>query len=282
MQFTGSATFQKPALVMLLTALALPRPMLADESFYLLYRHWQSYDWPDNTAPAEPVSREQRAAGWRRGFTSGDIGVDYDYQPLRIRTGDPAHNGHLHRVTFGGQWRRHLYHFEARAGLAGTSNMFKDQNLHGDVVNGRLALFRALNDASPFHLGVGGDHRFGSFRWLPRVRWQQTGPSGQWLVDLPVSVSWRSPSPAWTISLERNGDRWATLDQDARVESALYLQEWRAELTYRISAARHWRPNVTMGLGLSMDTRVRYQDLNVGTVHVNLAETLFGTIRIHW
>ncbi len=278
--FKGCCLF--PLAVLLIAALAQPRPVQASSDVYLLYRQWQPYDWPDNVPSATEVNRSQRGLGWRRQGAAGEFSVDYDYQPLRIRTGEPAHNGHLHRLTFGGQWHHQLYRVEARAGFAGTSNMFKHRAFHSDVVNGRVAMFRAVSDGSPLSLGIGGDHRFGSFRWLPRVRWEHASDSGHWLMDLPVLLQWQSPGERWELRLERRGDRWATLDPAREVESALYLREWRAELTYRISSGDELWPAVVLGVGASVDTRVRYRDLEAGTLDKRLGDALLGSIKLGW
>lgn len=282
-QPTASAISWFIAVVVLLAVLlALPRAVQASSDAYLLYRQWQPYDWPENVPSADEVTRSQRGLGWRRQGAASAFGVDYDYQPLRIHTGEPAHNGHLHRLIVGGQWRYRLYLVEARAGLAGTSNMFKHQAFHNDVVNGRVAIFRVLIESSPLSLGVGGDHRFGSFAWLPRVRWEHASESGHWLIDLPVMLRWQSPGELWQFRLERKGDRWATLDREREVENALYLREWRAELRYRIRTTRPWWPSVEVGIGASVDTRVRYQDLEAGTLDQRLGDALFGTITLGW
>lgn len=271
-----------PLVALLVIALALPRAVQASSDFYLLYRQWQPYDWPEAVPSANEVTRSQRGLGWNRQGTAVTFGVDYDYQPLRIRTGQPAHNGHLHRLTFGGEWQHPLYRVEARAGIAGTSNMFKHQEFHSDVVNGRVAIFRAVSEDSSLSLGVGGDHRFGSFHWLPRVRWEHASESGQWLMDLPVLLRWQSPGERWEFRLERKGDRWATLDQTREVESALYLRGWRTELTYQINAGGGSWPAVVLGLGASVDTRVRYQDLGAGTLDQRLGDALLGSVRLNW
>ena len=271
------------ALVILLVAApVLPRSVLASSEFYLLYRQWQPYHWPENVPSATEVTRVQRQLGWRREGAASSLAIDYDYQPLRIRTGEPAHNGHLHRLTFEGQWQHQVYRVEASAGVAGTSNMFKHQNLHRDVVNGRVAIFRALAERSPVSLGIGGDHRFGSFHWLPRLRWAHANDTGHWLMDLPVMLRWQSSGAHWELRLERKGDRWATLDQSREVESALYLREWRTELSYRIYSGTKRRPTVVLGLGASVDTRVRYRDLEAGSLDQRLGDALFGSLRLGW
>jgi hypothetical protein len=265
-----------------LTAIALPSAVQASNTYYLLYRQWQPYDWPENVPSANEVTRSQRGLGWQAQGSAGVFSVDYDYQPLRIRSGDPAHNGHLHRLTFGGDWQHQLYRLEARAGIAGTSNMFKYQDFHSDVLNGRVAFFRALNNSSALSLGIGGDNRFGSFRWLPRARWEQSNAQGHWLVDLPVLMQWQSPGHLWAFRVERNGDRWATLDKDREVEGALYLGEWRTELTYRVYQGGAFRPTIFLGIGASLDTRVQYKDLNTGTEDLSLGNALLASLRLGW
>lgn len=283
MQFTGPPTPRFFTLVVLLTAaLVLPRTSQASDHAYLLYHQWQSYDWQGDMPAADDVSRVQRGLGWRRQFPAGSFGLDYDYQALRIRTGDPAHNGHLHRITLGGDRQLGLYRVEARAGLAGTSNMFKEQAFHREVMNGRVAIFRALNESTNLSLGIGGDHRFGSFRWVPRLRWELMNNSGRWLIDLPVRLRWQGHHNRWVFRMERMGDRWATLDKTQQVESALYMREWRTELTYRIRAGDERWPAVILGIGASIETRVRYRDFEEGTLDLRLGDAFFGSIRLSW
>lgn len=283
MRFTGSRRPGRyPWALALLFALTGAGPAKPSDTWHASYRHWQAYDWPGNAPAAAEVSRSQYAVGWRSQVTGGDLDLAYDYQPLRLRAGEPAHNGHLHRVTTGGRYQRDAYRIEARAGLAGTSNIFKYRDFHRQAVNGRVAAFRDLANGSPFSVGVGGDHRFGSFRWLPRLRWTFKNDDGYWLVDLPVLMRWHSPDQHLALRIERVGDRWASLDSERMVESALYLREWRAELTYRVSPARRWQPGVTLGLGASLDTRVEYRDLEAGTVDRALGDALFGYIRLNW
>lgn len=269
------------SLGILLCALAAPALARASTTFEAVYRQWQPYDWPTQEAAAREVTRSQRGLRWQADRPQGHAGIGYDYQPLRIRTGEPAHNGHLHRLTAGGQVKMGLYRLQARAGLAGTSNMFKDQDFHSKVVNGRVALFRSVSESSPLSLGVGGDHRFGSFGWLPRVRWEHVGELGHWLLDLPVLAQWTSPGNRWTVHFARVGDRWATLDKAREVESALYLREWQAEVSYRLATGNTW-PDVILGLGASIDTRVQYQDLDAGTRDLGLGETLQGSLSLQW
>ena len=270
------------ATAIVLFAIALPGPASAAGTLYLQYRHWQPYSWPNDAPTATDISRSQRGLGWRYQGATSTVSLDYDYQPLRIRTGTPAHNGHLHRLTFGGDWQHNLYHLETEVGVAGSSNMFKHQDFHRQVLNGRLAVFRAWHEGSDLSVGVGGDHRFGSFRWLPRLRWAQSTVYGHWQVDLPVLAQWQSPDQSWGVRMERAGDRWATLDKSREVESALYLREWRAELSYRLGFGHDSWPAVLLGLGASIDTRVRYQDLNAGNLDIRLGDSVFGRVMLSW
>jgi hypothetical protein len=102
------------------------------------------------------------------------------------------------------------------------------------------------------------------------------------LFDLPVLIQWQSPVQLWEFRVERNGDRWATLDKAREIESALYLEEWRTELTYRIHDGSGAWPAVVVGVGASVDTRVRYEDLNTGTVDLSLGEALLASLRLDW
>jgi len=275
-------TAQVVATAILLFPLTLPGPANAASSLYLQYRHYQPYSWPVNEPAAKDVSRSQRGLGWQHKGTTSTLGLDYDYQPLRIRTGTPAHNGHLHRLAFGGEWQHNLYCLKTQVSVAGTSNMFKHQDFHRQVLNGRLAVFRAWHESSDLSVGVGGDHRFGSFRWLPRLRWAQSSDYGHWQVDLPVLAQWQSPDQSWGVRMERVGDRWATLDKSREVESALYLREWRAELSYRLGFGHDSWPAVVLGFGASVDTRVRYQDLDAGTRDIRLGDRIFGRVMLSW
>lgn len=265
-----------------IVTLALPHTAEATERFYVLYRQWQPYDQQDLERSASEISRSERGLGWHSRDASSSLAVLYDYQTLGLQAGEPAHNGHLHRLTFGGEGRYRLYRVEARAGLAGTSNMFKYRDFHNDVLNGRIALFRTVNEEAALSIGIGGDHRFGSFRWLPRVRWETAHSSGQWLLDLPVLLRWQGPGRRWQFRFEREGDRWATLDSARQLEGTLYLNEWRAELTYRLNSGGRLWPAVILGIGASLDTRVRYEDVERGTVDPDLGNAALGSIRLEW
>ena len=78
------------------------------------------------------------------------------------------------------------------------------------------------------------------------------------------------------------GDRWATLDKTRQDEGALYMREWQTELTYRIRSGNERWPAVTLGIGASIETRVRYQDSEEGTLDLRLGDAFFGSVRLSW
>lgn len=90
------------------------------------------------------------------------------------------------------------------------------------------------------------------------------------------------PGERWEFRLERMGDRWATLDHAREIESALYLREWRTELTYRLNTGSGTWPAVVLGVGASVDTRVSYRDRANGTVDLHLGNAILGSIRFGW
>ena len=267
----------------LLALLLVPASVLASAQFHIQYRHWQPYDWAEPEAKsASSVARSQKGLGWQRDWGGNGLEADYDYQPLRIRTGDPAHNGHLHRFVTGGRFQQGRIQIQGRLGAQGTSNVFRYRDFPDRVLNGRVAVLHTIRDDSPIALGIGGDHRFGSFRWLPRLRASGELLGGDWELDLPVKAAWQSPSRRWRIAFAREGDRWATLDGDRAIESSLYLREWHAELTHRLGDFRPGLPDIEFGLGASIESRVRYRDLQQGMVDRRLGNAIYGSMRLNW
>lgn len=39
---------------------------------------------------------------------------------------------------------------------------------------------------------------------------------------------------------------------------------------------------LTVGIGVSFDTRVQYEDLNTGTIDLSLGDALLGSLRLDW
>jgi|TARA_B100000519_G_scaffold169800_1_gene155213 hypothetical protein len=72
------------------------------------------------------------------------------------------------------------------------------------------------------------------------------------------------------------------MDKDREVESALYLREWRTQLTYRLHQGGQSWPTIALGLGASLATRVQYKDLNTGTEDLSLGDALLASLRLDW
>ncbi len=227
------------------------------------------------------VSRIAHEAGWARQTEHTTLTVDYDYQPLRIRSGSPAHNGHLHRLAAGVDHDTDRFRIQGQLGLQGTSNIFKYQDFPDETLNARLAVFRSVMGQGSPMIGAGGDHRFGSFRWIPRLYWRGHSELGSLKLDLPVLAQWHSPDRQWRLRMERVGDRWAALDRERERESRIYLREWRLEGQYRI-AVQSPLPDPALVLGLSLDTRVEYLDEELGTRDLRLGDAIFAGLRLNW
>lgn len=249
---------------------------------YLQYREWQSYDWPDpEVSSPTSVSRIAHEAGWARHDGNTTIAVDYDYQPLRIRSGSPAHNGHLHRLSTGMTHDGKRFRVQGQLGVQGTSNIFKYRDFPDEVLNARLAVFHSVTGEGAPMIGVGGDHRFGSFRWIPRFYWRGRSELGSLELDLPVLAQWHSPERQWRLRIERAGDRWAALDSERERESRIFLREWRLEGWYRLPLQRPV-PDPALVLGLSIDTRVEYLDEELGKLDLRLGDAIFAGLRLNW
>jgi len=124
------------------------------------------------------------------------------------------------------------WHLQGRLGLHGTSNIFKYREPHREVVVGKVVLWRQLENAPVQAIGIGGDHRFGHFRWLPRL-WgtvnRRTLPSSG---SAPGTLLARTRR-RWQFRAERLGDKWGALDAERDFRSAIYLEEWQLVLSRR-------------------------------------------------
>lgn len=245
-------------------------------------RQWRDYDWPvADTPDAQPVSRSRTAVDWVAEGVPGQPAFHYDYQPLRIRSADPAHNGHLHRLSVGmdrtlGRWR-----IKGRLGLHGTSNIFKYREPHREAVVGKVVLWRALGNAPLDAVGIGGDHRFGHFRWLPRLLWERSVAGHHLRLDLPLGFYWEGPGGGWRFRAERLGDKWGALNAERDFRSAIYLEEWQLVLSRRFRlASSGWF--LELGVGMSLDTRVRYREGDRREVHRDLGNAGFGLVQVGW
>ena len=245
-------------------------------------QQWQDYGWPlADTPGAQPVSRSMTAVDWVASELPGQPALHYDYQPLRIRSGDPAHNGHLHRLSVGVDGSLRQWRLKARLGLHGTSNIFKYQEPHRDAVVGKVVLWRELEDAPLEAIGLGGDHRFGHFQWLPRLRWEQSIGGHRLRLDLPLGCYWVGPRQRWRFRAERLGDKWGALNAGRDFRSAIYLEEWQLVASRRFRLLRSgWF--LELGLGMSLDTRVRYRETDRREVRRDFGNSAFGLVQLRW
>ncbi|TDT37056.1 hypothetical protein DES49_3008 [Halospina denitrificans] len=248
----------------------------------IVRQQWQDYDWPvPASSSAQLVSRAQTAVAWVAEGIPARPAFHYDYQPLRIRSGDPAHNGHLHRLSVGVEGDMDQWQLQGRIGLHGTSNIYKYREPHREAVVGKVVLWRQLENAAVQAIGIGGDHRFGHFRWLPRLLWERSISGHQLRLDLPRGLYWQGPSRRWQFRAERLGDKWGALNADRDFKSAIYLEEWQLVLSRRFPVFNQgWF--VKLGLGMSLDTRVRYREKDRREVRRDLGNAGFGLVQLQW
>lgn len=256
--------------------LMMPLPGLAGGA--VEWQQWQDYDDPGPATAEQPVSRSVR--GLRVGDRDGPR-FRWDYQALRIRSGEPAHNGYLHRVALVSRETRGAWQLYLHAGLHGTSNILKYREPHSDVWVGRLGLWRDIPGGNGWALGVRGDHRFGRFRWVPALRGRIALGGGRLLVDLPRAIDWHGPSERWHLSVERLGDKWGALDESREQESTVRVEEWRLTLTRRFRDL-YRGVGVELGGGASFDTRVRYREEDGSGVRQTLGDRPFLLVRLRW
>lgn len=231
------------------------------------------------------VERRELSLAYRwEAFSSGRRGAGFRYvhQPLLIRAGDPAHNGYLHQLD----WRQaaSLGHLEGSLtlGVHGTSNQFKHADFHRDslVVTGSV-WYGENNRAS--RIGLAGDYRFGRFLVYPRWQWRAELGGQALIAHLPIAVHIgpADDSNRWRLGIERYGDKWATLDSERELRDALYLSEWRLGGHYRVPLpGRDWQ--LELGAGVSLATRVRYRDRQLGQQRERLADRIYASLGLHW
>ncbi len=204
----------------------------------------------------------------------------YAHQPLRIRAGNPAHNGYLHQLDARQRLARGPLAAEMSLGVHGTSNMFKHGDFHRDALVATGVLWGYLGSGRG-EVGLAGDYLFGQFRVYPRWRASFLAAGGELRLDLPVAIAWGPASRAWRLAVARHGDKWATLDSERQGRDKLYLNEWRAGGHYRIDSG--WgNLSLELGAGLGFDTRIRYRDDMAGRITVRPGDRLFGSLTVRW
>lgn len=175
----------------------------------------------------------------------------------------------------------HKWRLETRLGLHGTSNIFKYRELHREAIVGKAVLWRELDSAFVRAIGISGDHRFGHFRWLPRLRGEWSVGGHRLRLDLPLGIYWQGPGRHWRFRAERLGDKWGALNEERDFKSAIYLEEWQLVLSRRVPLFRGgWF--LDLGLGMSLDTRVRYRETDRREVRRDFGEAAFGLVQLRW
>lgn len=229
-----------------------------DSQWLVRYGRWQ------DVVPAHasaPVTRGLLDVGFRHRNGRGGYALVYRHQPIRLRFGEPGHNGYLHRLGGDWYWRGDSWEVELGGGLQASSNLFRHGRFHREA----LVLRGGVTYPAPVvdRIGLGGDHRFGGFRLYPRLlhRFEWPG-TGVLTLDLPRALTFDSERLPWQLRLERQGDKWGALDASRQVKSAVYLQEW--QLTSRHRQRLDPRIFLDIELGVSFDTRIRYLDLQRG------------------
>lgn len=202
----------------------------------------------------------------------------YRYEPIRLREGEPAHNGHLHqfRTEMTRQWD--FIEISAALGIQGSSNRFAYLRFSEEMLVGEGVVFRRFNENWMPDIGLAGDHRFGPFLVYPRLRWQGELMDWDWHLDLPVEASLREDR--WELELARVGSRWSVLDRDRRVETHVYLYEWQVSADYHLRQAYQRGPEVTLGVGSSFATRLRYRDRTQGRKTRQLSSAVFVRLKV--
>lgn len=195
----------------------------------------------------------------RQGQNSGGH-VLFSYQPFRVSwradIEQPAHNGHLYEYGVGvrRQWQAAALELEAGAHIS--SNMFIHQRFHSDALVTTFRLW-AGQDAADWRPGLAGDYRFGRFLLYPRLQTTFAVESGEVILDLPVSLIWRSGNGRFSAGMERYGQKWGVLDSERELESRLYHSEWRLQAGWHVPAG--WRNSqLDLALGVSVDRRMRF------------------------
>ncbi len=239
---------------------------------------WQDAD-TNTTGSSSTVERRHYHLSYQWGTAGNDNQLAYQHQTLLIREGEPGNNGYLHQID--GQVSRQTgpWNITAELGVHGSSNMFKHQEFHEDALVGTFDIRYRVYHAQ---VGVSGDYRFDDrFRIYPTAARDIPLSDGSILsVDLPVGVDWTSADKQVTLSIERYGEKWATLDEEQLVESSLYLNEWRVLGT--VDMLRSSNCSVGIFVGWSFDTKVTYWDLLDKQNRISLDDSFFTGVEVIW
>lgn len=251
---------------------AAARPVAADE-LLLAFTQWED--------GAEPEQRDMRLRyDWQSGkHLSGHF--RFTYQPVLLEGGypPPAHNGHLYEYAVGlrRQWQGVTLELETGAHIS--SNMFIHGRFHGEALVTTFRLWSGQNEER-WQPGLAGDYLFGGFRLYPRLR--RSLPAGDTRIDLelPVALRWRAGDGRWSVGLQRHGRKWGVLDREREQASAVYLSEWRLQLTARGNTG--WRGmDLEVGLGWSLDRTLRYSNTAGLRRRIEPGDAAFFSLALH-
>jgi len=266
------------ALLAVMMLLSAPLP---GAEFSLQWQQWAAADTDAGDGDSD-VPREYYGISYRHQMGPYQQHWLYSYEPIRLRAGEPASNSHLHRFRgeTGARWGD--WHLDLGVGVHGSSNRFKYQRFHEDMLVGEVAVIYGVSAPYLPAPGIAGDYRFGPFRWYPRLRWDGSVHDWQWRLDLPVAITLSSPEKRWQFAFERIGDKWSVLDQDREIRSKVYRHEWQLLARHRVWQHREQGPWLELGAGGSFSTRLEYLDLESGRRNESLGNAVFGQVRLGW
>jgi hypothetical protein len=255
----------------------------AATEWQLKLTRWHNAELDEAPVGEAAVHRRENFAALRWPLHERQIlSFQYSYQPVLIRTGEPATNGHMHLVNAGYAYDDGAMRAEVRTGLHVSSNMFKHNDYHGDAWVTTFAVARGLRHRWLDDVGIAGDYRFDGFRIYPTLsrQFDRDGDVGL-LVRLPVELALQPGSERWRLRIYRYGEKWGTLDRDRETEARFYLSEWRLEGGWQLPIGGDGL-GIGIDAGLSFDTRARYRDLELaGTVTRRLAPSPYAAVHVH-
>ncbi len=269
-------------LLILLCLLLLPAPAAAESSFYLEATRWEDQSLRRG-GDGNRVSREDLRVGGQWQQTGRDLGLVYAYQPLLIRSGNPASNGYLHQLS--GLYRQDLgagLSLQLTVGLHGSSNMFRRLDFHRQALVGSFMVLKQFEDNPILDaFGAGADYKFGRFQYYPRMDRTFALGTLDLAVELPTGMYLQPHHRNWTLALYRYGEKWGTLDRQREYKGALYLSEWRLEFNYLVPLPTA-AATLQLRTGYSFDNAIRYEDLDAGVVKTKFENSAYAGIGLHW
>lgn len=225
--------------------------------------------------------RETRLHYDRQGQSSGGH-LLFSYQPLRVSghadIEQPAHNGHLYEYGVGVRRQWQTVALELDTGAHISSNMFIHRQFHSDALVTTFRLW-AGQGAADWRPGLAGDYRFGRFLLYPRLQTGFAVGSGEVMLDLPVSLIWRSGNGQFSAGMERYGQKWGVLDSERELESRLYHSEWRLQAGWHLPAG--WRNSqLDLALGVSVGRQMRFTSTSNRVQRYRPGNSVYASIAV--